>query len=235
MRVSLDFHLMTLLALFLGFDIPTNNGYFSINPNCNKCSDCIIVSNLIENDSVFNILLASYLYDALIGGYACPLLSEENINNLYKRESFHRTIILFYTDSSLNKLSVYEDIREWRARYIELLYGISDLAILHILANDLLRYNNFDGAIALWGNANLSELTNLDEYLESVDQNNFFVCAELAAFFDVSNHHLKKNEYMLKASNFIEFTKEYKSLVELMNSKENYDYLEFKEAIFGGI
>jgi hypothetical protein len=212
-----------------------NNTYFSINNNCNNCEYYIYVSTEIEEDSLFNKILSAYIYNALIGEFDCEILTEDNLKKLYLRPSFKQSIILFYTDSNLQKLSPYDDVRDWTERYIELLFRISDLYVLHDIANELLNVNQFDGLWALWDKADTSKLSNLNKYLKGVDESNFYECADLAAFFKVANILNKSEKYLLKASKIKSFEFEYNILIELLKSEDKLNYMDYKEAIYGGM
>ena len=203
------------------------------NKQTHKCENYFTISSNLEPDSKFREILSAYLYKFLIGGSECEILSDKNLKQLYLRNSFRKTILLFYTNKDLENLNVFEDKREWIDRYQELLYGVKDIGVLNEIANDLLAKNNFDGALALWEKADIKKLSNMTKYVNNVDSNNFYICAEISAFYHILNKPFLSEQYLKKASEIKGFEKEYGTLSKLLKDRKFFEYSEFKEMIYG--
>jgi hypothetical protein len=198
-----------------------------------KCQDYFIISSKLEEEVKYKKILSAYLYNFLIGGVNCEILTDTNLQELYHRNSFKKAILLFYTDKSLEDLNIYEDQREWLDHYQELLYGVKDIKVLHDIANTLLLENKFEGVLALWEKADIKELGNINVFLRNVDKNNFYIHAEISAFYHVINEHYLSKIWLEKASKIKGFNNEYDSLYKLITTQEFFEYSILKENIYG--
>ena len=224
-----------LLCCWAGCSSQNKQALFVMNPNGSQCENKITISEGLEPDRNFNRLLSAYLYNALIGGYDCKSLTDQNLQKLYQRPSFKKAVLQFYTDPELQKLNPYDDERQWTDRYPQLLYGIKDLALLHEIANELLALGKFDGATALWDKAKIDQLPNLKTYQQLLDEKNFFACAELAAFYQVNHQPGMRDKYLSKARNASGFESEYEDLRSLLKSGKPFSYEAYQEAVLKGI
>ena len=81
--------------------------------NCASCSDCVLISNDIEPNKKFGKLLGSYFYGKMIGGYDCNFTQQE-IQELFLRESYTKAIINLYQDpSNFLRQNPYEEESRW--------------------------------------------------------------------------------------------------------------------------
>ena len=60
------------------------------------CQDYFVISSNLEQDVKYKKILSAYLYNFLIGGFNCEILTDKNLQELYHRDSFKKTILLFY-------------------------------------------------------------------------------------------------------------------------------------------
>lgn len=198
---------------------------------CFDCNSCVIILKEIEPDSFYRKLLSGYIYDCLISGYDCKLDSTA-LKQLYPRNSFQKTVMFIYTDSSINKYNPYESIARWNDAKKELLYKCKDNETLHLIVNKLLEINIIDGLDAIFENPDLSKLTYLPKYLNNND--NIYMQAEIASIYHNAGNFNDRNRIMNKLSEIGNFKEEYNTLNRLFQSKDKIILSTFNEEIIGG-
>lgn len=201
-----------------------------------SCFDYFRIDSSIEEDKKFNKILSAYIYSALVGGYQCDSLSKENLDSLFNRDSFVKTILLFYNDSNYISLNHYETKQRWLEAYDNLLYNCDNKSILHKLADTLLFYNKSNGIRVLWGNIELQLLGNFEKYLTNiVEDGNSYRLTEAIVIFHNGKYFEKRDKYIEYIKRDPKFKEKYLNLMRLIDSYEIISYEQYLEAIYGGI
>lgn len=196
---------------------------------------CVLVSPKLEPDSSFNKLLAWYICGNLYSNDDND--DQTKIAKLTDRSSFGKMIMLFFDDSAkYDKIGLKDKSRIPEMRE-NLLFGIRNCCTpqLHPIADELLNHGVFKGAEVLWDRADLKRLPSLAIYMKNADAANFFVCADLAAFFHNVGDMGQRDRWMAKAAGIPGKEKELAALKELMSGGEKFDIVTYKEQIYGGM
>lgn len=230
-----------LILLFFSFSscgsvTEKDNLLITINTDYSDCSDYFIVSKEVEKDVIFNELLASYLYKSMVGGLDCDF-DNDKINDLYVRDSFIRTILLFYDDEAYKSLNHYEKDSRWIESYDNLLFNCGNILIRNTIADSLLYRNKSNGLQSLWiSGLNIESMSNYNSYVNWVIENEKpYKLSELIVILHNANEIDERDRLLKSLSRFQKFNKELIILRSLIENFKSIKYELYIEEIFGGI
>jgi hypothetical protein len=203
-------------------------------PEFVSCADYFKVSPKLEPDSSMRKVLQLYLYRSLVGVRTCSIDSvlEEK---LYVRKSFGKMILLFYTDSSYEKLSHFEYVSQWRDGYDNLLRNCMNKKVIYKIINNLLELNISNGLTVIWDKVETERLPYFKTYMDRVIKNKLkYKCSELAVIFHNLGRYSDRDKMLTtlqkdSTSNSIALI-----LKNSFNSSGKISYEDYIERIFGG-
>ena len=219
----------------------TENTFFSsesdhglIELNFNSSIDCvasIYISQKIEPNEYYNIELRKYIYNSFIGSDSCK--NSQNLDSLFIRPSFEKTILMFYKDTNLYKYNPFETRGRWENERKNLLYNCDNYDVLHLLTDSLLSYDCIDGLEVLWENVEPDRLNELLNYQQR-QKSNWYVQATIAAIYRIKcmkNSYDTTLEILSKNDNY---SKKYKELDTFFKRDSVFSYMEFSEILYSG-
>jgi hypothetical protein len=201
-----------------------------------QVDSCVYVSWSLESDTGYRSLLAKYICHNLYSNDTS--IDSVSLEKLTSRKSFYQMILLFYDNSSnFDKISYYDDKKRLPELRENLLFGIGHCCNdqLSMIADTLLKEGNFDGLKVLWEKADLQKLPALKDYLTKVDTGNFFVYANLAAFFHNNGNWGSRDTFLNKARKIKKFREQFYSLDTLIAHNKQFDFMTYSELIYGGM
>lgn len=208
------------------------------NSSPTNCADYFVVSDEIESSSDYKKVLGEYLYLSLVDGYKCDSDSSL-LSKLFLRDSFVRTVLLFFTDGNYVMLNHYERESRWKESYQNLLLNCTDLTTSYILTDSLLSLGKGNGLTAFWNKRlETDRLSNYTEYVNGLISNgDFYDLAELCIVLHNSNDLDQKKRLLDSIENMRKYSKQFEKLKSLLSRKKknNISYEEYAEEIFDGI
>lgn len=207
---------------------------FICNDSCKSCETCVRVSPEIEPDTTYNRILRAWIHKGIYDRFACESMDSASMNALSRRASFRKVLLLFYTEDGLKEISNCNVESYFLTdRRFGLLHELNDTITSHNAAVILMKIGEFEGTEALWDKADLRLLGGLKEYIARADTGNFYVYADLAAFFHVNKDSVQAARFLWKAksSDPVNFP----VLERLLQQSDTFDMVDYREAVYGGM
>lgn len=158
----------------------------------NDCNTEISVSDSVEQDNGFRMLLGRYLSCAMtdsdMHGLPC-----DSLRQMFARPSFEATVIDIISDRN-NTINIFtgeiaEASEYWNTNKINLLNSCTDIDVTYKIADKLLAHGIDLGLIALWDNCDLSRLPNYSLYRNTIvlEQNRYKLCFLIGLNYNIHN------------------------------------------------